>query len=194
MREAGIWLEAVVLRPDLIGRYLDVQVERAKRAIEFLASHGFRYLFGGSDFASNEGPMYSPKAFHELMLPRLQQVADACHQHGTYYLFASDGNLWPVADDLFGESGVDGYYEIDRRAGMDMRKLRERFPKLLLIGNMSSHTVHLGTKDDVVAETASAIEEAKRSNGIIVGVSNYFVPGTPIENVVAMLETIKELR
>jgi uroporphyrinogen-III decarboxylase len=54
--------------------------------------------------------------------------------------------------------------------------------------------VHLGTKEEVVAEALSCLEQAKRSGGVIVGTSNYFVPGTPVENVVALLETIRENR
>jgi len=194
IRDAEIWFEALMLRPDLVARYLDIQVEQARRNVEFLVPFGFRYFFGGLDFASNEGPMYSPKVFHDLLLPRLKEVSDVCHRYGADHLFASDGNLWPVADDLFGRSGVDGYYEVDRRAGMDLRRLRERFPDLTLIGNISSHTVHLGTKEEVIAEAFSCLEEAKRSGGIIVGTSNYFVPGTPVDNVIALLETIRESR
>jgi hypothetical protein len=189
-----IWLEATVRRPDLVARLLDTDVQRAVRNISFLASLGFQCFFGGGDFAGNNGPIYSPKVFRELVLPRLKRISEVCHQHGGYYLFASDGNLWPVADGLFGASGVDGYFEIDRRAGMDLERLRQRFPCLTLIGNISSHTVHTGSKEDVIAETLSCIDEAKRSRGIIVGTSNYFVPGTPIENVMAVLETIRRYR
>ena len=192
--ESSAWLEAIVARPDLVARHLDIQVQKAVRSVEGLAAAGVKMLFGGGDFAADHGPFYSPKAFHDLMLPRLKQITDACHRCGLYYLFASDGNLWPVADDLFGNSGVDGFYEIDRRAGMDLRKLRERFPHLVLIGNISSHTLHRGTKDDVIRETNSCLDEAKRSGGIIVGVSNYILPGTPDENLWAMIETIREGR
>jgi uroporphyrinogen decarboxylase len=189
-----IWLEAILLRPDLVARWLDIQAERAIRRIELLARLGFRYVWGGGDFASNQGPFYSPKVFRELILPRLIRVSQACHRHGLFHLFASDGNLWPVAEDLFGRSGVDGYYEIDRRAGMDLCELRRRFPHLTLLGNISSHTLHLGTRDEVIAETLSCIEESKRSGSIIVGCSNLIVPGTPPENVMAMIETIQRHR
>ncbi len=188
------WLQALALRPDLIERYLDAQVEQQRRIIKFLAEHGFRFFFGGKDFAGNEGPFYSPRVFREIILPRLQQIAQIAHDYGGYLLFASDGNLWPVADDLFGASGIDGYYEIDRRAGMDLDELRRRFPNLTLIGNISTHTVARGTREQVVAETVSCLEMAKQHYGIIVGASNYFVPGTPIENVEAVLETIDQYR
>jgi len=194
LRETEIWFEAMALRPDLVTRHLDTQVERAVRNVEFLAPFGFRYFFGGGDFASNEGPMYSPRAFRELVLPRLKRVSDACHQHHAHHLFASDGDLWPVADHLFGQSGVDGYYEIDRRAGMGLGELRDRFPHLTLLGNISSHTLHLGSRDEVIAQTLSCLEDAVRHNGMIVGVSNYIVPHTPVDSVVAMLEAIRDHR
>jgi len=54
--------------------------------------------------------------------------------------------------------------------------------------------MHLGSRDEVVEETLSCLGEARRSGGIIVGISNYFVPGTPGENVQAMLEAIEQNR
>ncbi len=187
-----IWFEAILLRPDLVARSLDLQVEYSRKGVPLLAQAGFPYLFGGGDFASNEGPMYSPKAFHDLVLPRLKQVADICHQHGCFALFASDGDLWPVADDLFGISGYDGFYEIDRRAGMDLGRLRDEYPHLKLLGGISSETLHLGTVADVIAETRSALEVAQGRGQIIVGVSNQVVAPTPPENFDAMFATLHD--
>jgi len=189
-----VWLEAVALRPDLIGRYLLAQARMAERAVPCMAGMGLRYLMGGGDFASKRGPFYSPRAFHGLMLPALRVVSDACHAHDCYHMFASDGDLWPVADDLFGASGVDCFYEVDRRAGMDLALLRERFPHLTLLGGISSETLHLGSREDVVRETLSALEVAKERGSIIVGCSNQIVAKTPIGNFEAMMETLQAHR
>ena len=189
-----IWLMAVALRPDLVARHLDLQVESARRSLKPVIDLGFKYLFGGGDFAGYEGPFYSPKAFRDLMLPRLQQITKIIHEYGGYGLFASDGDLWPVAEDLFGRSGVDGFYEIDVLAGMDLPRLRETFPDLTLIGNISSHTLHVGTKEEVIEETLSCLEAAKKYHGIIVGISNMPMPGTPMANLEAMLETVEKNR
>ena len=188
------WLMAVALRPDLVGRYLGAVAERASRNAELLGRVGARYAHGGGDFAGKNGPNYSPRAFHELMLPALQKVSDACHRHGVYHMFASDGNLWPVADDLFGASGVDAFYEIDLRAGMDLRRLRERFPHLTLLGGISSYTLHRGTSDDVVGETLAALEAAKELGSTMVGCSNLVVCQTPMENFWAMMDTLRANR
>ncbi|MGD8238955.1 MAG: hypothetical protein PVH68_10415, partial [Armatimonadota bacterium] len=99
-----IWLEAVALRPGLVGRYLDAQAERSARNVACQAQMGLRFLQGGGDFAGKNGPFFGPGAFHELMLPALAKVSAACHEHGCFHMFASDGDLWPVAEDLFGAS------------------------------------------------------------------------------------------
>jgi len=188
------WLEAVALRPDLVARSLDLQVASARQTVGPLVDAGFRYLFGGGDFAGYQGPFYSPKTFHDLVLPRLQEITNIVHQKNAYSLFASDGDLWSVADDLFGASGVDGFYEIDRRAGMDLRRLREHFPDLTLLGGISSHTLHVGSSEEVIAETLTSIEVAKELGRIIVGVTNLPVPGTPVSNIEAMLRTVEDNR
>ncbi len=148
-----IWLEATILRPDLVERKLDIQVAIAERKIRFLANHGFHFIFGGGDFATNEGTIYSPQVFRRFMLSRLQRLSRICHDCGSFLCFASDGNLWGVADALFGASAIDG--------------------------------------DAVIAQTRDCLETAHAANGVIVGASNYFVPGTPLENVLAVVDTIR---
>lgn len=190
----SIWMEATVLRPDLVERSLDIQMHRAEVNIRYLAENGFQFIFGGEDLATNDGPAYSPRVFSRFVLPRLQQLSAACHECGVFFSFQSDGNLWPIADDLFGRSGIDSYHEIDRRAGMDLRKLRARFPDLTLIGNINSTDVALDRPEQVAAQTLDCLEFARETTGVIVGMSNYFVPGTPIENVNAVLETVERFR
>ncbi len=189
-----IWMEATIARRDLVERKLDLQVERGAKDIRFLAANGFRLVFGGGDFATNDGPLYSPRFFREVVFPRVKQMADLAHAQGCRLGFDSDGNLWTVAEDLFGRSGVDCYYEIDRRAGMDLPTLRERFPRLTLIGNINSTDVATLSREEVVAQTRECVEFAKSTRGVVVGCSNYFVPGTPMENVHAVLDTIHRYR
>ena len=187
------WFEAIALRPDLVARDLDCQVVAFEHDIAAAVAHGFPVVVAGTDFASTDGPMYSPRVFDEIVLPRIQRAARIAHEAGVYMVYASDGNLWPVADSLFGASGINGYMEIDRAAGMDLGELRLRYPRLTLFGNISSQTVALGTRDEVVAQTLSCLEQA-RAGGVVAGMSNYFVPGTPMANVEAVLDTIREHR
>ncbi len=186
------WLEAMALRPELVRRYLVARAKVNTRTIPVMAQMGLKILFGGGDFAGKNGPLYSPKAFHDCMLPALQIVSECCDEHNCWHFFASDGDLWPVAEDLFGNSGVQGFYEIDRRCGMDLNRLRDTFPHLRLCGGIASETLHTGTRAEVVAETQSALDVARERGQIVVGISNQVVPATPLENFDAMMETLHE--
>lgn len=191
----AIWLEAIAARPDLVGDYLDRQVEERLPVLRALAAAGVKAVFGGGDLASSTGPFYSPADFRALMLPRLRRLTAACRELGMYYLFGTDGHLWPIAPDLFGASGVDGYYEPDRRAGMDLSRLRDSYPNLTVVGgNISSITQARGTVREVIDETRDCLETARARGRIIVGVSNAIVPETPPANIDAMLETIEKHR
>lgn len=171
--------------------YVEQQVIRAEKNTRFLSGYGFKYFLGGGDFASDQGPMFSPKVFRDLILPGLKKVSAICHKYGGCHLFASDGNLWPVAGALFGESGIDGYYEIDLKAGMSLEELRQEYPELTLLGNISSWSLSQGSAEDVKKEVLSCLETAKKYCGIIVGLSNYALPETPLENIDMMLELLR---
>lgn len=184
------WLEAMVLRPELVRRYLVACAKRNAKNPPVMAEMGLRVILGGGDFAGKHGPFYSPRSFHDCMLPALQTISEACHEHGCWHFFASDGDLWPVAEDLFGNSGADGFYEIDRRAGMDLERLRDEYPHLRLMGGIASETLHMGTVEDVVEETRSALQVARERGRIVVGISNQVVPATPVKNFEAMMQTL----
>ena len=189
-REA-LWLEAIAVRPDLVERMLETQCVRACRTIEAHKDLPMRYVMGGGDFCGKHGPNYSPAFFHKAMLPRLQRMSATAHKYGKFTAFATDGNVWSVGDDLFGASGTDAFHEVDRLAGMDHWELRRKYPNLTCFGNVSTITLHRGTKDEVIAQARDNAEAALELGGILCGVSNQIPPGAPIENVVAMIETLE---
>lgn len=189
-----LWLEAVLLWPDLVGRLLDAQTVTSIRNIDFLAEKGLNVFFGGGDFASDHGPMYSPAVFRNLMVPRLRKISEHCHKLGAYHIFGTDGNVWPLADDFYLSSGIDGHYELDRRAGMDILRIHEKYPHIAMFGNISSYALHVGSTEDVIAETRACLEEARATNKVVVGCSNIIICESPMRNVEAMLETIEKYR
>ncbi len=186
------WIEAVALAPELVGRLLQAQATRAEKTCDAAAAAGIRILAGGGDFASPKGPFYSPCSYRALWTPAIQRITARAHANGQFHKYASDGNLWPVADALFPH--IDGYYELDELAGMDLRRLRQTYPHLVLFGGVNSQTLHQGTSAQVVDEVERAMAVAHELGGVVVGCSNQMVPGTPLANVEAMAAAIDRLR
>jgi uroporphyrinogen decarboxylase len=187
------WLEACASRPDLIERYLDGAVAWAELAIPVLARLGVGCLWAGGDLACSAGPIYSPAMFRRFILPRLQKVVRAAHEAGLVYLFRTDGNVWPIAQDLFVNSGVDGYGEIDIDAGMRLPEIKRRLPHLTLWGGMScGKMLSFGTPEQIRDEVQRVLAECMPGGGLIFGSSNSIHHGIPTRNFLAMQEAVRE--
>jgi len=188
------WLMALEIAPGLVAGELDRQVEQGLADLDLAAEIGADVIHSGGDFCLNSGPVYSPQTFDRLILPRLKKLVARCNELGLKYVFRTDGLTWPVADSLFGESGVHGYGEIDYSAGMRLNELRERFTKLTLFGNLDcGGALIFGTEQEVRAAVRENIEETG-GIGHILGSSNCIMPETPVENYLAMLDEAARFR
>ena len=183
------WLTAVALDPGLVGAYLDVQLEYAIRDVRRQAAIGVKIIWGGGDFADNAGPVYGPKAFRDLLLPRLKRLMNECHNLGLWCVFRSDGNLWSVTDMMFEEAGIDGYGEIDWAAGMDLADLKRRYPRVTFWGNVPPPLIRNDSKTQVLAAAKHCIDSVP-DRRLILGSSNSILPGTPLENLFALTEAV----
>lgn len=187
---SALWYEACALRPDLVDRYLECQLIRALKNIPLLSAAGVRFVFGGGDCAGNQGLMYSPKMFKEMVVPRFRKISDKCKKYGIFHTFGSDGDFWAVADSLYIDSGIDGHYEADCSCGMDIRSVRSKYPHITVIGGISAATLSSGNLSMVKKEVFEAISAAKEYGGAIVGCSNLVSPDTPMENFSLMMDIL----
>ena len=186
------WLVASVRRPDLVSTVLDWQVKRHNSLAKLCKKHGADFILGGGDLAGKSGPVYPPSTFESLVLPRLRSIVEKCHDLGLPYFFRTDGNVWPIAEQLFLSSGVDGYGEIDISAGMRMGEVRAKFPRLLLWGGVDcARTLVYGSEEDIRGEAARSILESAPGRGYLFGSSNTIHPNVPASNFLAMLKAAR---
>lgn len=183
------WLEATVLDPGLLAEYLDIVVENQLAYLDAQRKAGIWLVNGGGDFAFNSGPVYSPKFFREVMAPRWKRLFDFCRANDMVYVMRSDGDLWPVADDLFGWANPHAYYEVDYDAGMRFAELRAEFPALVLMGNVSCSLLVTGKPEEIKQRTIECIQAA--APRVIAASSNSVLHGTPTENVFALYDAAK---
>ncbi len=189
-----LWLEATILRPDLVDRYLEAQLTRALKNIPLLAAVGSRFVFGGGDCAGNRGLLYSPDVFKKHVAPRLRKISDTCKQYGIFHSFGSDGYFWDVADSLYIDAGIDAHYEADCKCGMDIRSIKRKYPHITVIGGISSSTLDTGDEKEIRTQVMEAINAAKEYGGAIVGCSNLVTANTPIKNFNLMMELLHKYK
>jgi len=179
-------LVLLLTETDLVKRKVMAQAHHNISFAQCLArSSGPNVLIGGGDMAGNDGPFYSPDCFRDVMLPPLKLLVSGMEKADVHYVFRSDGDLWPVADMLFGEAGCSGYGEVDRLTKMTVGALREHFPKLVLWGNMASQKLQEEAPEWIRADAQACIEESG-GTGYFHGPSNAILRGTSVEAVEAM--------
>ncbi|MFH0796902.1 MAG: uroporphyrinogen decarboxylase family protein [Candidatus Omnitrophota bacterium] len=189
------WLQAVLLKPEIVELHLDNALHWSLAYVEEAARHGIDFINGGGDLADKNGPVYSPKVFREMVLPRFQKLIERCHQLNLPYIFRTDGNIWQIADDLLVKSGADGFGEIQSTAGMDLVKLKEKFPNLVLWGNLDcGETLVNGPRERIEKEVKECFEKGKPGGNYIFGSSNSIHWGVPAENFLLMRETAEKYR
>jgi len=138
-------------------------------------------IFIYDDMAYNSGPMFSPASFEKVFLPVYRRMVKAYRDAGAKYVcLHSDGDIRPVLDMLV-DAGIDGLNPLEKRAGMDAVKLRERYPRLILTGGMcNTDTLVNGPKERIVAETKELIDLG-RDGGVVIG-THSVSPEISLEN------------
>lgn len=182
------WLTACALVPELVSEFLAAQAVVGVLQLDALAALGVRIVWGGGDLADNNGPLYGPRFFRKHVLPHYRRIVDHAHTLGLMYVFRSDGDLASISDDLFDAAGIDGFGEIDVDAGMRIPDLQQNHPGLTCWGNISCHVLRQGTPDDVRRQTHGLCRLALPHGRWILGSANTILPGTPVDNVMAMYE------
>jgi hypothetical protein len=172
--------------PGLVEEWLDARHRAELRRVAAIADgERIPIALTYDDIAYKTSTLVSPRWLRQIWFPRLKELNNAWHQHGTRCIFHSDGNLWPVLDDLVA-AGIDGLNPLEVQAGMTVREVRERYPQLVLTGGVDvSQLLPLGSPEEVRAVC--------RENIAATGGVGYFLGSTtelhweiPTANILAM--------
>jgi uroporphyrinogen decarboxylase len=191
---AETFLIGLVKAPDLVHRYLDARLKRTLLHTQAMLERGVDGMWGGHDWASNQGPVFSPRHFRLFVFPRLKQIADLCHRYGRPYIKHTDGNVNSLLDDLVA-AGVDAFQAIEPRAGMDIARLKRDYgARLVLVGNVDCSTVLVnGPEEAVRAQTEAVIRATAPGGGFILSSSNSIHPGVKPKLYLTMLQTARQM-
>ncbi len=192
---------AMVDEPETIAAYLQRVADNHvalihavyQQATPELKSRVAPVAFVGDDIAYKSGPMFAPEFMRRDFFGHLARICAAYHEYGIWVMFHSDGDLNPLMDD-FVAAGIDGLNPIERNANMDLADLKARYgDKLTFCGGVDIHQLmRYGTTDSVIAGTKQAILDAGRDGGYLCGSSTELDDDLPGENVIAMLETVRQ--
>lgn len=158
----------MLTEPNLFRKWIDRQKATAIARTRQLVSFGDEVVALGGDVSSDKGPFISPATYREFILPVIQEHVAAVHECGALAVYTSDGNHWAIKREFFFDSGVDGYKEVDRAAGMTMDRLIEEGidRQVCIIGNIDArHTLCRGKESEVRDEVIDCLRKGQTSPG-----------------------------
>ena len=178
--------------PDLVEEWLEARHQAELRRVAAIANPKLLpAVLTYDDIAYKTGLIFSPKWLRRLWLPRLKRLVDAWHTRDTFCLFHSDGNLWPIMDDLVA-AGIDGLNPLEAMAGMTVKEARQRYPRLFLAGGVDvSQLMVFGTPEEVRTYCRQAIEDTS-GRGFYLGSTTELLWDVRLENAIAMFEAAWE--
>lgn len=151
--------------------------------------------FIGNDFGSQTGPLLGPELFERFMLPHLRKLADLGHAYGLTVMLHCCGGFRPLIPMMI-DAGIEGLHTIQPSCkGMELAELKADFgDRVLFNGAIDSHHVLInGSPESVQRDVREVLDIMMPGGGFVAGASHdTILEETPVENVLAMFDTIQE--
>ena len=201
-RRRGMVCQHLASRPDYIKAVFERQAEVAIENLERLhAAIGDRAAImqtNGTDFGTQNGPFLSAAKYRDLFLPYQKRVNGWIHRHTKWKTFMHCcGGIAPLLDAVV-EAEFDILSPVQCSAkGMDPRALKRDYGDQLVFwggGVDTQKTLPFGTPQEVRDQVRERIEIFGPGGGFVFCTIHNIQANTPIENVLAMFEVVKEYR
>lgn len=184
------------LNPELLEAALDriesIQTEMMKRFLS-QAGDAVDLVFVSDDMGSQNGLLMSLGMWDRFFRDRMARWCELIHGLGKRVFYHTDGAAAELVPRLI-DCGIDVLNPIQHVCpGMDRGALKRDYgDRLIFHGGIENQKVlPFGTVDDVRAETRECLRTLGEGNeGYIVCSCHNIQPGTPVENVLAMIETV----
>jgi uroporphyrinogen decarboxylase len=148
------------------------------------------------DFAGQQSMLISPRSYRKLAKPRHKELFDFIHKRSNAKIFFhSCGSIRPVIPDLI-EIGCDIINPVQvSAAGMDSADLKREYGNDITFwggGVDSQRVLGDGTPDQVREDVKRRLNDFMPGGGFIFNTVHNIQGNVPVENIIAMWETLQE--
>jgi hypothetical protein len=141
------------------------------------------------DMSYNNGPMISKKVFDAFVAPYYRQLIPRLLELDIQPIVDTDGDVTLLVPWL-DEVGVSGVLPLERQAGVDGMELRQRYPKLRMVGHFDKMTMNRGER--AMRDEFERLTPLMKSGGFIPSVDHQTPPGVSLEQYRCYLRLLAE--
>lgn len=176
--------------PELMHRINRDQLAYMKRCVEsFCEVCTPDFMTFGEDMSYNHGPMIGKAAFDEFMGPYYREIIPLLKARGIVCLIDSDGQVEPLIP-WFEEVGLEGILPLERMAGVDVNRIREKHPEWRMIGGFDKTVMHLG--EAAIRAEFERLMPAARTGYFVPSVDHQTPPGVSLRDYELYVRLLKE--
>lgn len=202
IRDIEEWYISTAIRQDYIkavfGRQAEVAVENLQRLHAAVGDKISVIQTNGTDFGTQKGPFLSVENYREVFLPYQKIVNGWIHENTNWKTFMHTcGGVWPLLDSIV-EAGFDILNPVQCSAScMDPRDLKKNYGGKLTFwggGVDTQRVLPFGTPAEVRDQVRERIDILAPDGGFVFCSIHNIQACTPMENLLAMFEVIREYR
>lgn len=195
------WMVTLYREPEYVHAIFEKTAENWIENLRLYNQAVGQYIFAVvfcDDLGMQRGEWVSPELFAERVAPYYRRIFGWLHEHTSLKVFlhscGSIRRLLPLLVDV----GVDILNPVQcTAANMDPAELKAAFGAQLTFwgGGIDSQTVlPFGTAEQVCEQTRERLAIFSPGGGFVFGTTHNVLPEVPPENLVAMLDTVRQWR
>lgn len=201
IRGVAEWYISTLIREEFIkelyDRQTDIALENLKDIFAVIGNRIDVVYICGTDFGTQNSTFCSPETYERIWLPYYRKVNDWIHENTNWKTFKhSCGAIEPLMN-LFIESGFDIINPVQINAsGMDPKELKKKYGDKIIFwgGGVDTQGVFaFGTPQQVKDQVKRQCSILNENGGFVFNTIHNIQANVPFENVVAMLEALREL-
>ncbi len=195
------WYISTLIREDYVkeiyDRQTDIAIENLGRLHSVIGNRIDVVFTCGTDFGTQNSTFCSPETFDRVWLPYYRKVNDWIHLNTGWKTFKhSCGAVEPLLSHFI-EAGFDIINPVQINAsGMDPRELKKKYGDKLVFwgGGVDTQGVFaFGTPAQVKEQVKTQCGILNENGGFVFNTVHNIQANVPFENVVAMLDALREL-
>lgn len=177
---------------ELTGKIFDEVGSRLLRFYEICSAvEPVGALIVNDDWGFKTQTMFSPDMLRQFIFPWHKKMVEAIHRNGKYAILHSCGNLSDVIDDIVEDMKYDAKHSFEDNIFPVEQAWQLWHERIAIMGGIDMDFL-VRSEPDIIIERCKKMLKLTGSKAYAIGSGNSIPAYVPIENYLAMIETINQ--
>jgi len=199
IRDIAEWYMSVIMRPDYIhgifSKQSDIAIKNLKAFHDTVGNDIDAIFMCGTDFGTQDSQFCGVDTLEEMYIPYYKKLNDWVHENTTWKTFKhSCGAVEPFINSFI-NAGFDILNPVQiNAAGMEPQHLKDTYGDRITFwggGVDTQKVLSFGTPEDVKKQVHRQCEIFSKNGGFVFNTVHNTQANVPVENIVAMVDTVK---